>query len=125
MMQTIYTHTPPHPPKDNAKSVSWGERVSTGCIYRQVATNPREIAMNIVQFGSDWYAKMIASVEEHHASASPDAKMQAVATMVAGAFIAEAITEALQANDVSVAGAMGDLALAVDRAAERMEANRT
>lgn len=77
-------------------------------------------------FNQHWYSAMISQVLSENQDASPDARAITAGIMTGGAFIAEAIAHAFeeQSDRDSVTTYLRDIAGAIDRLAESMEARQ-
>jgi hypothetical protein len=64
----------------------------------------RTKTMNVTMFDNDYYTRMIVQALDGEREASPDARLQAVAVMSAGAFIAESVVTLARAVTPCVPG---------------------
>lgn len=81
------------------------------------------MTIEISLFNQTWYHKMIQQEMDCHPNANENARIAARATMVAGAFIAEAIAHAFeeQSDTTTLVHALQDLATAVEKIGDTME----
>lgn len=81
------------------------------------------MTIEVILFDNDWYHRMISQIQKGFGDdVTGDGYATATGVMIAGAFVGQAIDNAFRHEDGSTQNAIEDLAAAINRIGEAMEA---